>query len=53
MVAEHDGTIRDEDEDEDNNSDDKKDTCNMCGGSGYLDTEGKQVCPNCNGTGQA
>jgi DnaJ-class molecular chaperone len=35
------------------NSDDDKDDCNMCGGSGYLDLERTKVCPNCNGTGKA
>jgi DnaJ-class molecular chaperone len=33
--------------------DDEKDTCTMCGGSGYLDLEQTQICPNCNGTGMA
>lgn len=39
--------------DDDDDDDDEKDTCNMCGGSGYLDLEQEQVCPNCNGSGQA
>lgn len=31
--------------------DDDTDTCNMCGGSGFLDLEQTQECPNCNGSG--
>lgn len=45
--------VFDNDDDDGEEDNDDKDTRNMCGGSGYLDLEQKQICPNCNGIGKA
>ncbi len=36
---------------DDEENEDDTDTCNMCGGSGYLDLEQTKLCPNCKGKG--
>jgi DnaJ-class molecular chaperone len=38
-------------DDKDKENDDDTDTCNMCGGSGYLDLEQTKLCPDCKGKG--